>query len=63
MSAVQRLIPRPPARVVNKNINLELFGALNCSIYNTLSSESVCPSIRQYSKESYKTQCLPYSIH
>lgn len=32
ISAVARLIPKPPALVVNKNINFELFGLLNSSI-------------------------------
>jgi hypothetical protein len=49
ISAVARLIPKPPARVVNKNKNFLLPGELYSSIEVTRSSCGVLPSILQYS--------------
>mmetsp|Transcript_15157 Transcript_15157/g.46870 ORF Transcript_15157/g.46870 Transcript_15157/m.46870 type:complete len:280 (-) Transcript_15157:1273-2112(-) len=48
MSAVARLIPRPPARVESKNANFGEPGALKTSIWLSRSSPDVPPSIRQY---------------
>jgi len=47
ISAVARLIPKPPALVVNKKINLELLGLLNSSMDWIRSSWEVWPSILQ----------------
>ena len=48
VSAVCKLIPKPPARVDSKNTNLVLFSALNESIRSERSSYEVLPSMRQY---------------
>jgi hypothetical protein len=51
MSAVVKLIPRPPALVVRRNINFSLSGLLYSSIAIMRSSWAVLPSIRQYSSQ------------
>ena len=48
MSAETKLMPRPPARVVRRNTNLSLPGALYSSIAAMRSSCAVPPSILQY---------------
>ena len=50
ISAVAKLIPSPPARVLSKKANLEEPSALNSSICESRFSPSVFPSMRQYSK-------------
>lgn len=47
VSAVAKFIPRPPALVESKKINLSEFSSLNDSIYWSLSSRDVEPSILQ----------------
>lgn len=49
MSAVVRLIPKPPALVVSKKMNFSLPGLLYSSMASIRSSWAVPPSIRQYS--------------
>ena len=49
MSAVARLIPNPPARVLSRKQNLVDPGSLNTSICESRLSPSVFPSILQYS--------------
>jgi hypothetical protein len=51
MSADVKLIPRPPALVVRRNMNLSLSGLLYSSIATIRSSWAVLPSIRQYSAQ------------
>jgi hypothetical protein len=48
-SAVTRLMPRPPARVVRRKANFSESGALYSSMAEMRSSCAVFPSIRQYS--------------
>jgi hypothetical protein len=48
-SAVVRLMPNPPARVVSRNMNLSEPGLLYSSMATIRSSCAVPPSIRQYS--------------
>lgn len=50
MSAVVKLMPKPPARVVSKKMNFSLPGLLYSSMATIRSSCAVLPSIRQYSK-------------
>ena len=57
-SAVTKLIPKPPARVVSKNANFSDPGALYSSIAVIRSSWLVPPSIREYSET---TQAHPRS--
>lgn len=54
MSAVVRLIPRPPALVVRRKMNFSEPGLLYSSIALIRSSCAVPPSIRQYSGKSMK---------
>lgn len=49
VSAVARLMPRPPARVLRRKRNLVLPSLLNSSICASRSSLDVEPSSRQYS--------------
>ena len=49
VSAVVKLIPSPPAQVLNRKMNFLLFLAVNSSIYFSLSYKRVDPSIQQYS--------------
>lgn len=49
MSAVTKLMPRPPALVVSRNTNFSEPGALYSSMALIRSSCAVLPSIRQYS--------------
>jgi hypothetical protein len=49
MPAVVKLIPRPPAFVVRRNMNFSLLGLLYSPIAMMRSSWAVLPSIRQYS--------------
>lgn len=48
VSAVARLIPKPPALVESRKQNLEEFFALNLSIRICLSAPGTFPSIRSY---------------
>lgn len=48
MSAVAKLMPKPPARVDNKKQNFEELGALNRSIRTCRSAPLILPSIRSY---------------
>lgn len=50
ISAVVKLIPSPPARVVSKKMNFSESGLLYSSIAIIRSSCAVPPSIRQYSE-------------
>lgn len=52
MSAVTRLMPKPPARVVRRKMNFSLSGLLYSSMATIRSSCAVPPSIRQYSIRS-----------
>jgi hypothetical protein len=52
ISAVVKLIPSPPARVVSKNRNFSLSGLLYSSIARMRSSCAVLPSILQYSLQT-----------
>ena len=65
MSAVVRLIPSPPARVVRRKINRSLPGLLYSSIATIRSSWGVLPSIRQYSTSistSKRTQVIGHTV-
>src|SRR6267154_6741226 len=56
MSAVVKLIPRPPARVVNRKMNFSLPGLLYSSIASIRLLCAVLPSIRQYSAQRTRSQ-------
>lgn len=58
MSAVVKLIPRPPARVVNRKMNFSLSGLLYSSMATIRSSCAVLPSIRQYSLKEGKCELV-----
>ena len=49
VSAENRLMPRPPARVESMKRNLIESGALNSAIISSRSAVFVVPSSRQYS--------------
>ena len=48
VSALIRLIPRPPALVLNKNMNLSEFFLVKLYIYSSRDSMEVSPSILLY---------------